>query len=84
MQVQFCEGLWDYWGRQADLGSAIPGCFEVGRMGCTKGWSSNPALLPLHSSSGTVPGFDPYSPSLVDLVQLRVTTHRFIQVGKDL
>jgi len=35
VQVQSWEGLGDYWGGQADLGSAMPGCFEVGRMGCT-------------------------------------------------
>lgn len=35
VQVLSWEGLGDYWGGQADLGSAMPGCFEVGRMGCT-------------------------------------------------
>lgn len=35
VQVQSWEGLGGYWGGQADLGSAMPGCFEVDRMGCT-------------------------------------------------
>lgn len=30
-QVQFCEGFGDYWEAQVDLGSTMPGCFEIGK-----------------------------------------------------
>lgn len=59
-QVQFCEGFGDYRETQMDLGSTMPGCFEIGKnpsrdVQRQQGGRSNPLIFPDKAAAGFGP-----------------------------